>query len=116
MRTMAYDEELAERVRFALEPRTDFREQAMFGGLAFMVNTHMACALMSKGLMVQVGKPGYDAALARGAEEMVMGARTMRGMVLVPAGLIADDAGLEQWVQEGVAFAVAEPPKEPRSR
>jgi len=108
---MAYDEQLAERVRTALQPRDGFTEKAMFGGLAFMVNTHMACALMSQGLMVRVGKPGYDAALARGAEPMLMGGRTMRGMVLVPDALIAADDDLESWVQAGVTFAEAEPPK-----
>ncbi len=108
---MAYDEELAERVRIVLEARVEFAELAMFGGLAFMVNTHLACGLMSQGLMVRVGKPGYAAALERGAEELQMGARTMRGMVLVPGDLVAGDDGLESWVGSGVEFALAEPPK-----
>jgi len=42
---------------------------------------------------------------------MLMGGRTMRGMVLVPDALIAADDDLESWVQAGVTFAEAEPPK-----
>jgi TfoX/Sxy family transcriptional regulator of competence genes len=113
---MAYDEQLAERVRIHLEPRVAFTERAMFGGLAFMVNTHMACGLMSQGLMVRVGKPDYDAALARGAQEMLFTGRPMRGMVLVPDALVADDDGLESWVGSGVAFALSEAPKKPKKR
>lgn len=112
---MAYDEQLAERVRIVLEPQVEFTERAMFGGLAFMVNTHMACGLMSEGLMVRVGKPHYDAALERGAQEMLFTGRPMRGMVLVPPALVADDAGLAGWVGSGVEFARSEPPKKPKA-
>ncbi len=114
MSLMAYDEQLAERVRIILEPRGEFTERSMFGGLAFLVNTHMACGLMREGLMVRVGKPHYDAALERGAEVMLFTGRPMRGMVLVPETLIADDAGLESWVSSGVDFALSEPPKKPK--
>ena len=41
----------------------------MFGGLAFMVNTHMACGIVKDDLMLRVGKAGHDAALARGARD-----------------------------------------------
>ena len=47
-----------------LAPRAPFEERKMFGGLAFMVNTHMACGIVKDDLMVRVGKAGHDAALA----------------------------------------------------
>ena len=111
---MAYDEQLADRVRAELGDRTDFEEQKMFGGLAFMVNTHMACGLIRDDLMVRVGKENYDAALARGAETMEMGGRPMRGMVRIPGSTVADDAGLAAWLDEAVAFAQSEPAKPPK--
>jgi hypothetical protein len=76
-----------------------------------MVNTHMACGLMSEGLMVRVGKAGYEAALADGAEVMEFTGRPMRGMVLVRGPAVADHDSLASWVERGVAFAKSEPPK-----
>ena len=60
---MAYDEELAVRIREALAERTDFDEKKMFGGLAFMVNTHLACGVIHDDLLVRVGKENYEDAL-----------------------------------------------------
>jgi len=108
---MAYDEDLAERVREILAPLTPFEERKMFGGLAFMVNTHMACGIVKDDLMVRVGKAGHDAALARGAHEMDFTGRPMRGMVIVPGSDVRDDSALGPWVILSVEFAQSEPPK-----
>jgi TfoX/Sxy family transcriptional regulator of competence genes len=113
---MAYDEQLAARVREALASKTEFEERAMFGGLAFMVNTHMACGSMREDLMVRVGKENHDAAIARGAREMDFTGRPMRGMVLVPGAALVDDEVLEAWVDQAVGFAQSEDPKPPRPR
>lgn len=112
---MAYDEDLAERVRDAVAERAEFTEQQMFGGVAFMVNTHMAVGITRDELMVHVGTDGHAAALADGAQEMRMGGRTMRGMVAVPADVTADDDALRSWVGRGVDLALASPPKPPKS-
>lgn len=110
---MAYDTVLAERVRSELHALASFEEKAMFGGLAFMVNTHMACGILADDLMVRVGKDAYSDALARGAHEMDFTGRPMRGMVVVP-GEQLDDATLAQWVARAVSFAASEPPKPPK--
>lgn len=110
---MAYDEDLADRVRDALAPR-DFSEQKMFGGLAFMVNTHMAVGITRDVLMVRVGKDGYEDALALGAAPMTMGERTMSGMVMVDADRTADSSVVQEWVDRAVDLALAEPPKPPK--
>jgi TfoX/Sxy family transcriptional regulator of competence genes len=112
---VAYDEALAGRVRAELEPRADFDERKMFGGLAFMVNTHMACGIVGDDLMVRVGKERHDDALARGAREMDFTGRPMRGLVIVPGDGLDDDQ-LSAWVEEAAAFALAEPPKPPKPR
>ena len=113
---MAYDEQLAARVRAVLAERTDFDEKKMFGGLAFMVNTHMACGLIRDDLMIRVGKENYDDALSRGAQVMDFSGRPMRGMVMVPGPDVATDAPLATWVDEAVAFAQSEPPKKPKPK
>ncbi|WP_181311551.1 TfoX/Sxy family protein [Nocardioides campestrisoli] len=115
---MSYDEELAERVRDAVnEAAGDHasREIKMFGGLCWTVNTHMAVGCGDDDLMVHVGTDGIDDALARGARRATMGERTMGGVVLVSAADLPDDASLRAWVAPAVERAVARPPKPPKS-
>jgi TfoX/Sxy family transcriptional regulator of competence genes len=111
---MAYDEELATRVREAVAERVECTEKKMFGGLAFMINTHMACGLMSQGLMVRVGSAGYQAALEQGGGELRMGERTMGGMVIVSPEQLDDPAVFDRWITKAIDFALAEPPKPPK--
>jgi TfoX/Sxy family transcriptional regulator of competence genes len=110
---MAYDEDLAGRTRELLAELTDFDERKMFGGLAFMVNTHMACGIVKEDLMVRVGKDNHDAAISAGAVEMDFTGRTMRGMVIVPAEHVRAEGDLEPWVMQAVEFARSDPPKKP---
>jgi hypothetical protein len=108
---MTFDDDAAERVRLALGEQAEFTEKKMFGGVAFMVGDHMAVALGDgNALMVRVGKDGMDAALARGAEPMQMGGRTMNGFVVVSADRVAD-ADLDAWISVGVGVATSLPPK-----
>jgi TfoX/Sxy family transcriptional regulator of competence genes len=106
---MPYSEALAERIRDALTG-LDVREQKMFGGIAWMVNTHMAAGIVGDDLLARVGRDGHEAALSRGATEMDMGGRFMRGFVRVPAEQLDDD-GLREWLDVGVEFAQSQPPK-----
>lgn len=108
---MVYSEDLADRIRAALGPRTPFDERKMFGGLAFLVSTRMAVAVAEDDLMVRVGKDGLAAALERGAGPMEMGARTMSGWVLVDGGRVADPDELDAWLATGIEVARAEPPR-----
>ena len=109
---MAYDEKLAERVRRALTPREGISEKKMFGGIAFMLRGNMCCGIVRDQLMVRVGPERYDDALARPhARPMDFTGRAMRGMVYVePEGCRTDNA-LKSWVERGLAFAAALPPK-----
>lgn len=102
---MAYDEEVAGRIR-ALVP--DATEKTMFGGLAFLVGGNMAVAASGRGgLLVRVDPETSDELVATtAAEPMEMGGRTMKGWLRVPAG-----EDLEAWVERGVAYARTLPPK-----
>ncbi len=111
---MAYDEGLAGRIREALAERADFDEKKMFGGLAFMVNTHLACGVIHDDLLVRVGKENYQDALDRGGEVMDFTGRPMRSIVMVPGDRLVAGTTLVDWVEEAVAYAQAAPPKAPK--
>jgi len=52
---MAYDEDLADRIRELIAAERGVEEKRMFGGLAFLINGNMSVAVSSKGgLMVRV--------------------------------------------------------------
>jgi TfoX/Sxy family transcriptional regulator of competence genes len=88
----------------------------MFGGLAFTVNTHMACGIVGTDLMVRVGKERYESALAAGARQMDFTGRPMHGMVIVDGDRLRDPAALERWVTIAADFALAEPVKPAKRR
>jgi hypothetical protein len=108
---VAYDEELAARVRAILSDHLDVREQKMFGGLTFMVAGHMCCGVNGDELIVHLDPDHEDEALARPhARPMDFTGRPIRGFVTVqPEGL--KGAQLNQWVREAVARAESLPPK-----
>jgi hypothetical protein len=110
---MAYDEELAERVRERLAAERGLAEKAMFGGLAFLLDGNMAVGLSGDELMVRVGPDRSDAALARPhTRPFDMTGRPMQGWILVGPGALGGEPELAGWVSEGVAFARSLPPKE----
>ncbi len=62
---MAYDEELAKRIRRALGSRRKFVERRMFGGLAFLYEGRMCCGIVGDDLMLRITSDEFDAALRR---------------------------------------------------
>ena len=109
---MAYDEDLAERIRDALVGVPEVTERKMFGGIAFMVGGNMAVGVTGTELMARVGKDGVTAALAEDhVRPMEMGGRTMKGYVLVDEAGLQDDAALQSWVARCVEHAESLPPK-----
>ena len=115
---MAYDEDLADRVRAVLPPAEAVTERQMFGGLAFMLGGHMFCGVVRDTLEVRLGPEGADRALNQPhVRPMDFTGRPMKGMVFVePGGL--HGLALGEWVTEAAAFARALPPKAatPRAR
>ena len=88
---MAYDEDLAARVRRSLQRRSAYEERKMFGGLCFMVAGNMVCGVMRDELMVRVGKDGHESALSLPhARAMDFTGRPMTGMVYVESDGVAD--------------------------
>lgn len=109
---MAYDEELAQRVRKLLGPLENITERKMFGGLAFMLNGNMCCCVDKASLVVRTGPQGYEAALERpGARVFDLTGRPMRGFVYVDSEGLAEEKALSDWVNAAVVFAASLPPK-----
>ena len=108
---MAYDEQLAERVRDVLPDPAAVREQKMFGGLAFMAGGHMFCGIMKDELMLRVGPETAEQALTRRhVRPMDFTGRPMKGMVLVGKDGLRG-AALRRWVDTAMAFARDLPPE-----
>ena len=110
---MAYDEELAARIRRLLAAESGVTEQRMFGGLAFLIGGHMAVAASGQGgLMVRVPPEETDALAAEPhARRFEMRGREMQGWLRVDAEGVAGDSELEPWVRRGVAHVRSLPPK-----
>jgi TfoX/Sxy family transcriptional regulator of competence genes len=110
---MAYDEQLAERVRAQLADQSAVAERKMFGGLAFMVQGHLCCGILGEELMVRVGQEQHLAALAQpDAREMAFTGRPMKRMVIVAAKGVATDDALGAWVRRGLAFVATLPARD----
>ena len=110
---MAYDEDLANRLRELLADEDAITERKMFGGLAFLLRGHM-CVSASRngGLLARIDPAGTDAALARPhVTLMKMGGRTMEGWITVAPEGLRTKRELAPWVRRSVAFAKTLPPK-----
>ncbi len=107
---MAYDEELAERVRDLVADR-GLTEKKMFGGLSFMLDGNMACGVYKESLLVRLPAAETESALAeKGARpfDMSPSRPQPKGWILVD---IASDVDLAGWVDRGIGYAGSLPPK-----
>jgi TfoX/Sxy family transcriptional regulator of competence genes len=110
---MAYDEELADRIRALVAAEGGVTEQKMFGGLAFLVDGNMAVAASGQGgLLVRVD-PGQSERLisSSNARMMEMRGREMPGWLRISAEDVRTRRQLSTWVDRGVSFARSLPPK-----
>jgi len=109
---MAYDEDLAARVRNVVGG-PGVAEKKMFGGLAFLVGGNMAVGVSAQGgLLVRVDPEESDELVAgTNAELMEMRGRRMRGWLRVAAEDVDSESALAEWVERGTAYARSLPPK-----
>lgn len=109
---MAYDEVLAQRIHDLLDGEPGVTSRKMFGGLGFMVEGHMAVAAGSSGALMVRTDPDEGAAwVGEHVQPMEMNGRSMTGWLLVDTEALQDDGDLQVWVERGVAFVRALPPK-----
>jgi TfoX/Sxy family transcriptional regulator of competence genes len=109
---VAYDEELAERVRDLLSTRSEVTERKMFGGIAFMVSGNMACGVLGEDLIVRLDKEESAEALAEdGVRPFDFTGKPMKGIVYVSSERTSEDAELTEWVEAGADYATSLPSK-----
>jgi TfoX/Sxy family transcriptional regulator of competence genes len=110
---MAYDEDLANRIRELIAGAPDVTEKKMFGGLAFLIGGNMSVAASGqRGLLVRVDPEDTDALLAKPhARPFEMRGREMQGWLRVDAEGLRTKRQLEPWVTRGVSYARSLPAK-----
>jgi TfoX/Sxy family transcriptional regulator of competence genes len=110
---VAYDEDLAQRIRARVAMQHGLTEKKMFGGLAFLIGGNMAIAASGQGgILVRVGPASSEKlASTTAASVAVMRGRPMPGWLRVDAEHLATARELGKWVDRGVAFARSLPAK-----
>jgi TfoX/Sxy family transcriptional regulator of competence genes len=110
---VAYDEELASRIRSLVAGEPGLGEQRMFGGLAFLINRNMSVAASGQGGILVRVDPDDSAGLVESstATPMAMRGRAMPGWLRLDSQDVQDDGELKRWVELGVAFARSLPAK-----
>ncbi len=109
---MAYDEELAGRVREIISVRSNVSEKRMFGSNCFLIGGNLAVCVRQDELLVRLDQEDAQRAVTEdGIRVAEMGSRRMRGWVFVSADRVADDAGLTEWVEAGAGYAASLPAK-----
>ena len=103
---MAYDEQLAERVRGVFKRRkVTFAEKRMMGGLCFLVDDKMCVGVEKERLMVRLDPEVYESALKReGCVPMDFTGRPMRGFVFVKREGFTSDGDLTSWLDLALEF------------
>ncbi len=110
---MAYDEDLADRIRELVADEAGLSEKRMFGGLAFLIGGHMAVSASGRGgIMVRVDPAQTERLLSTtAATPMEMQGRPVEGWLRVDADHVRTKRQLASWVTRGVAYARSLPAK-----
>jgi TfoX/Sxy family transcriptional regulator of competence genes len=110
---VAYDEDLANRIRELIASEEGVSEQRMFGGLAFLINGNMSVSASGQGgLMLRVEPSQTDALLRKPhARAFVMRGREMQGWLRVDEPGVRTKRQLQAWVARGIAYARSLPAK-----
>jgi TfoX/Sxy family transcriptional regulator of competence genes len=110
---VAYDEDLADRIREIVHDEPGLTEKRMFGGLAFLINGNMAVSASGQGGMLLRVDPADTATLVERPEasRFVMRGREMDGWLHVDPTSLTTKRQLTSWVARGVRYARSLPAK-----
>jgi len=109
---MAYNEQLADRIRTTLNGQRGWTEKKMFGGLCFLLKGHMGCGIVGDTLMLRMGEERAKAALKKPlTRKMDFTGRPLKGMVYVDPAAISTPASLKRWIGQASEFVATLPPK-----
>ena len=110
--SMAYNEQLAQRIRDALAGDRAITERKMFGGIAFLRHGLMFVGVLDSSLMARIGKSSHADSLARKhVRPMDFTGKPMLGYVFVDAPGLKTEAQLRFWLERCERFVTTLPPK-----
>ena len=109
---MAYNEELAERMRAVLKRKPDIVEKKMFGGIGFLIGGNMACGVNKQDLILRLSEDDFEKALKQPHVRIFdMTGRPMKGWIMVSSDGYKSDKALLGWIEKGIAVARSLPRK-----
>jgi TfoX/Sxy family transcriptional regulator of competence genes len=109
---MAYNEELAEKIRSRLKRKPGVVEKKMFGGVGFLINGNMACGVNKQDLVLRLNEADFEAAMKQPNVRIFnMTGRPMKGWILVSSDGYKSDKALLDWIEKGITFAKSLPHK-----
>lgn len=108
---MAYDQELADRIRREVSD-IPFVEKKMFGGIGFLINGNMACGVYKNNMIVRVDPAKHEKLLKKKHTRVFdITGRPMKGWLMVEQDGCKTARQVGAWVKEGVDFALTLPTK-----
>jgi len=116
---MAYDEQLANRVRELIaETHRNIEEKKMFGGLCFMVNDKMCVGVEKERLMLRIDPEKYDEVIEKdGCRPMDFTGKPMKGFVFVDKDVLRTQKQLQYWINLALEYnKMAKPSKKKKSK
>jgi TfoX/Sxy family transcriptional regulator of competence genes len=110
---VAYDVELADRIRVVVQAEPGLTERRMFGGLAFLIHGNMAVSASSQGgLLLRVDPTQAESLISEpSVRRFEMRGREMDGWLRVDAEAVETDDDLRDWTSQGVTYARSLRPK-----
>jgi len=109
---MAFDENLAARIRDASVRKKGIEQKKMFGGVGFLLNGNMLVGVWKNSLIVRLGPDNYDDALLEPhVREFDITGNPMKGWVLGEPEGVEDDEQLKDWIERALNFVKALPAK-----
>jgi TfoX N-terminal domain len=113
IRLVAYNEDLAERIRALMGAEESLAEKKMFGGLAFLIGGNMAIAASGEGgILVRVNPQETDRLISTSQARIAeMRGRRMDGWLRVATEDVRTTPQLAKWVTIGTTYARSLPPK-----
>ena len=102
---MAYNEQLANRIRERFELLENVEEKAMMGGLTFMLDGKMCVGIIKDELMCRINPEQKNEALEkRGCRMMDFTARPMKGYIMIDETGMSNKKDFDYWIDLALAF------------
>ena len=109
---MAFDENLAARIRTALTRKKGIEEKKMFGGLCFLLHGHMLVGVWKNSLIARIGQEQSDEAMLEpNVKALDISGKPMRGWIIVEPDGVAGDGAVKRWMQQEMNFVGKLPAK-----